>query len=167
MSQRKDLQSAPRETLFHAMQETRIALLSIEGNPLHPQPMTHFLDPATAEIWYLAARDSRLVRAVGLGARAQLAFTDADHLLHAGLSGAIVQSTDEARIDAIWTPAAAAWFPGGRQDPNLVALRLTLESASVWASTSSGMRVGIEMLRGAITRHAPEIGTHVELEFNG
>jgi general stress protein 26 len=40
--------------------------------------------------------------------------------------------TDRARIEALWKPAWAAWFPKGKSDPSIALLELTVEHAETW-----------------------------------
>lgn len=168
MSLRQSLRDDPRTTLFDQIDATSTSMLGIEGSTRPPQPMTHHLTRDTAELWFLTSRQADLVRDVGLGARGVVVFVNDDHSLHAALTGAIVQSADAGHIDAIWSPAAAAWFPGGRDDPDLIALRLTLQDAQVWVSSRSSLRTGMELLRSALdSDHEPDLSTHMLLEFNG
>ncbi len=167
MSLRQNLRDDPKATLFAAMGNTRTGMLGVEGSGQHLQPMTHYPDAEKGEIWFLSSRQTDLVRAIGQGARAHFVFTNEDHDLHACMAGAIVQLYDDAKIDEIWSPVAAAWFPEGRQDPDLIALRLTLQEASVWASTESSVRFGIEILRSNLSEeHQPDVGDHIIVEFN-
>ena len=42
----------------------------------------------------------------------------------------------------------AAWFEGGKDDPNLVLLRLDAETAEIWLNESN-LLAGVKMLLGA------------------
>ena len=95
-----------RTALFDAMTEVRAGMLGVEGSGQHMQPMTHFLDEDTAELWFITASDTDLVRAVGQGARAHYCVISKDQTLHACLSGTIVQSQDTDKLDALWSPVA-------------------------------------------------------------
>ncbi|MEI4487087.1 pyridoxamine 5'-phosphate oxidase family protein [Frigidibacter sp. MR17.14] len=168
MSHRSDLAEDPRGTLFALLKDVPAGMLSIDGSADHPQPMTHVADATHGELWFLTSRQTDLVRAVGQGGRAKFTVIADDQCLHASLAGAIVQSVDAAHLDRLWTTAAAPWFPEGRDDPDLIALRMTLSEAMVWASTTSSLRYGFEMLRGAVDgEHAPDIATQVLIPFNG
>jgi general stress protein 26 len=39
---------------------------------------------------------------------------------------------DRQRIEQLWKPAWKAWFPEGKDDPNLVLLRLVASEAEYW-----------------------------------
>jgi len=50
------------------------------------------------------------------------------------------------------------WFDGGKDDPDVVLLRMPLHEAAVWLNEAGTLRFGIEMVRGAMSDHDPEVG---------
>jgi general stress protein 26 len=48
-----------------------------------------------------------------------------------------VPDNDPAVIDRLWNPFVAAWYPGGKDDPELRLLRFDPESAQVWLNENS------------------------------
>lgn len=64
-------------------------------------------------------------------------FASKGHDLWACLHGRIRINQDTTLIDRLWSPLVSAWFEGGKEDPNLLLLQLTLDSAKVWQSQSS------------------------------
>ncbi|MFZ1727892.1 MAG: pyridoxamine 5'-phosphate oxidase family protein [Albidovulum sp.] len=166
MDMLEQVRADARTALFDAMTDVRAGMLGVEGSGQHMQPMTHFLDEDTAELWFITASDTDLVRAVGQGARAHYCVISKDQTLHACLSGTIVQSQDTEKLDALWSPVAAAWFEGGRDDPKVTLLQLTLLDAAVWATTDSMVAQSVEMARATMDAgHKPDIGEHVVVQF--
>ena len=51
-------------------------------------------------------------------------------------------------VDKLWNPFVAAWFEGGKDDPNLQLLRFEPERAQIWLNGSS-LLAGMKMLLGA------------------
>ena len=92
----------------------------------HAQPMTAQLDDdrgGRGPIWFFSAKDVDLVREMGTGARAGLQFASKGHDLFASVEGMLVPDNDRATIDRLWNPFAAAWYEGGKDDPQLALLR--------------------------------------------
>ena len=54
---------------------------------------------------------------------------------------------DRAVIDRLWNRFIAAWFQGGKDDPNLVLLRLDAERAEIWLDEHS-LVAGVKLLLG-------------------
>jgi general stress protein 26 len=89
-----------------------------------------------------------------------------DHSLHASTRGVISQVQDQSRIDRFWGPMVAAWYPDGKDDPKLVFLRMDLEEASVWLSTSNPIKMIWEVAKANRERRLPDIGRHEEIGIN-
>jgi hypothetical protein len=59
---------------------------------------------------------------------------------------------DKEKVKQLWTPALKAWFPDGIDDPNLCLLKVKVEEAHYWDSSSSKMVVFFRMVK-AILKH--------------
>jgi len=105
----------------------------------HSQPMTAQFEEDHDEgpIWFFTAKDTDLVRAMGEGHRAVAHFASKGHDLFASLHGELVLDNDRATIDRLWNRFVAAWFPGGKDDPNLTLIRLEPERAQVWLNENN------------------------------
>lgn len=109
--------------------------------------MTAQLHGDKGPIWFFTARDNALVQKLAPGNRAIATFAAKNHDLFATLHGSLSIETDRTMIDRLWNRFIAAWYPGGKDDPNLVLLRLDAEKAEVWLDASS-IVAGIKMLLG-------------------
>ena len=52
--------------------------------------------------------------------------------MFAHIHGTLNLSNDRAVIDRLWNPIIASWYKDGKDDPDLVLLRLDADSADVW-----------------------------------
>lgn len=113
----------------------------------HARPMTAQFEDDHGPIWFFTARDTALVQGVGKGKRAIATFASKGHDLFATVHGQVSLDNDRAVIDRLWNRFIAAWYPGGKDDPNLALLRLDAERAEIWLNESS-VFAGIKMLLG-------------------
>lgn len=128
-------------------------MLGLVGNEDgHAQPMTAQLDEDLGDsspIWFFTTKDNGLVQAMGSGEnRAIVHFASKGHDLFACVHGEIVRDDDQLTINHLWNPVIAAWFEGGKEDPNLQLLRFSPEKAEIWLNENS-LFAGIRMLLGA------------------
>jgi general stress protein 26 len=136
------------DRLWSALRSDRTMMLGLDGvEDGHARPMTAQLDGDKGPIWFFAARDNALVQKLGQGNRAIATFAAKDHDLFATLHGSLVIDNDRTMIDRLWNRFVAAWYEGGKEDPNLVLLRFDAEKAEVWLDASS-IVAGIKMLLG-------------------
>jgi general stress protein 26 len=65
-------------------------------------------------------------------------------------------------IDKLWNNPVEAWFPGGKQDPNLALLRVDIDDAELW-ETDMSITGKVKMLFGGKIR-SDETGSHAKVE---
>lgn len=82
------------------------------------------------------------------------------------LSGTAGFIEDKARKEALWSPAAKAWFPQGIDDPNLALLVIRIQHAEYWDVKESKMTQLFKMAKAAVTGNPPNMGEHRELSLS-
>ena len=113
----------------------------------HTQPMTAQFEDDRGPIWFFLNKDNSLIEAMSESKRAIAAFTSKGHDLFAAIHGTLALDSDPATIDRLWNSHVEAWFPGGRNDPNLALVRLDTEKAHLWLGGNS-FGAAIERLLG-------------------
>ena len=140
-----------REKFLKALKDDMTVMLGLAGvEEGHSQPMTAQFDDELPDgpIWFFTAKDTDLVRAMGQSHRAIAHFVSKGHDLFASMHGELTLDNDRARIDRLWNRFAAAWYQGGKDDPNLQLIRLDLEQAQIWLNENS-LFAGVKMLLGS------------------
>ncbi len=129
------------------MERSAFVMLQLDSDSESPAPMTAQLDKdADSAIWFFTNTQNRLA---ALGA-ATATYSAVSHDLFARFHGTLVRETSRARLDKQWSERVEAWFPGGKEDPNLVMLRMDLGDATIWASamdllTRAKMALGMDV----------------------
>lgn len=113
----------------------------------HLRPMTAQLDGDEGPIWFFTAKDTDLVQQLGSHNRAIATFASKGHGLFATVHGTLTLDNDRAIIDRLWNSFVAAWYEGGKDDPNLALIRLDPDRGEIWENGSS-LLAGIKMLVG-------------------
>ncbi len=132
---------------WHAMEHSAYVMLQLDADPDTASPMTAQLDKdANHAIWFFTGKNSRYAQ---LGA-ATATFSNKGHDLFARFHGTLVQETSRERLDKQWSNFVEAWFPGGKEDPNLLMLRMDLGDATIWGGgtdllTTARMAMGMDV----------------------
>ncbi len=124
-----------------------LALEGVEGG--ESQPMTALLEKGRDEgpLWIFTRKDAELVQQMGAGRRALVHFASKGHDLFASVHGNLVPDNDPTMIDRLWSPFVAAWYEGGKDDPNLLLIRFDPERGQIWLNENS-LFAGVKMLLG-------------------
>src|SRR3954452_294247 len=115
-----------KEKLWKALRKDMTLMLGLAGvDEGHSHPMTAQFDDELPDgpIWFFAAKDTDLVRELGDSHRGIAHFAAKGHDLFASMHGELSVDNDRTRIDRLWNRFVAAWYPGGKEDPNLQLLR--------------------------------------------
>ena len=139
------------EKFWKGVKHDRTVMLGLVGHEDgHSQPMTAQLETDEAvrgPIWFFTAKDTDLAQALNEPKEAMMQFVSKGHDLFACADGTLARHNDRAMIEKLWSPFVAAWFKGGKDDPNLQLLRFDPEHAQVWLNENS-MFAGIKLLLG-------------------
>ena len=144
-----------REAFWKALADSPFVMLQLDADADSAAPMTASLDPeANHALWFFTGRDTRWAK---LGP-ATATFAAKDHDLFARFYGVLSEETDRARLDRQWSNFVEAWFPGGKDDPNLLFLRLNLGDASIWSGelgvlATARMALGLEIKDEVAGKH--------------
>jgi general stress protein 26 len=71
----------------------------------------------------------------------------------AHLRGAGELTSDIGLIDALWSPAASAYFEDGRETAGLAVLRVSITAGHYWSSPSGRIGSALSLLRAALGRN--------------
>ncbi|MDV6330858.1 pyridoxamine 5'-phosphate oxidase family protein [Asticcacaulis sp. 201] len=134
---------------WHAIRSDRTAMFWLEGTP-GSKPMTVLIDGDSDEgpFWLFTSKQTLAVSTLQPGDKASLAFSAKGHDLFASIDGTVSIDNDRGVIDRLWNPFIAAWYEGGKDDPNLVLLRFDATEAKVWVDASS-LLAGVKLLFGS------------------
>lgn len=111
-------------------------LASRSADRLDARPMRIRLDPGAGILFFTHRHDARgdaLVR----DPASMLTVTDPAHDRYLALTGTVSVLADRSPARPHWDADAAAWFPGGPDDPDLMLLRFQPESGELWSGTGT------------------------------
>jgi general stress protein 26 len=134
---------------WKALASDRTMMLGLDGaEDGHTRPMAAQFENDRPPLWYFAVKDHALVQKIGPRQRAIATFASKGHDLFATVQGTLSVNTDRSVVDRLWNRQIAAWYAGGKDDPNLVLLRLDAQQAEIWLHESS-LFSGVKLLLGA------------------
>ena len=127
-----------------------VMLVLCEAADDRARPMTAQIDGDAdiGPIYFFGGKDSSLYQKLGsTPAKAEFTHVPKGHELFAAVEGELSVCHDNAVLERLWNPFVAAWYPGGKEDPNLVLLKMEIGEAKVWLNSNS-LVAGIKMLFG-------------------
>lgn len=150
--------------LWREIDHVKTVMLGLVGGE-HMQPMTGFADEHDGTVWFYLRKDNDLVKQSGDGKPGMFCLLTKDHGFIACVSGTVAERYDRDRIERFWNPVVSAWFPDGKDDPDLTLLRFDPQDAQVWVSQSNPISFGFALAKAKLGKTEPEVGTaaHIRL----
>lgn len=163
----KDLQDIGAiKKLKSLAEDIRFCMYTTYGNSrIESRPMTTLDIDDGGNAWFFTSRNTEIGQETNWGESVTLIYADPKNNTYLSVSGTASIVRDEQKKEELWNPMSKAWFPGGKDDPNLVLLKVTTDEAAYWDSHSSQMVVFFSMLKAAVTGTTPNGGDHGKLDL--
>lgn len=137
-----------KQKFWHALADSPFLFLERKAAPGEAVVMMAKLDrDADSAIWFFTKRTNSLAE---MGA-AICTFAGKDHKMFARFEGRLTEETSRERLEKEWSRSDAAWYDQGRDDPNLLMLRMDLGDAEIWDS-DLGLYHNAKMILGGDVR---------------
>lgn len=160
-----------QDRLWKEIDKARYGMLAPVGSvpPQHFQPMTAFAEPEAGLIWFFTRKTTDLARAVaktGEGAQAMYVVQAKDQGFQACIGGLLELRDDRDRMDRFWNPVVAAWYPEGKDDPDLTLLRFDARDAQIWVSDTNPVKFAWSIAKANTTHTLPDVGERAKIDLD-
>ncbi len=161
MSEQKVL-SGPegKKKIGELIKDVRICMLttaakdgSFDSRPMATQETTF-----DGTVWFLTRQESGKVAEINNDAHVSLLYSDPSNHSYVAAKGRAQVSQDKAKIKELWNPMFKAWFPAGEDDPSIAVLKVEIDEADYWDSSSSKIVFGLKYLARAVTGGKVDVG---------
>ena len=112
-------------------------LTTISGGHLRSRPMSTQKFEFDGDLWFFTSDRTHKVDEIEKDNRVNVAYSAPDDNKYVSVSGTATVSKDRAKMEELWNPILKAWFPDGLESPDLCLLKVNVEEAEYWDSSSS------------------------------
>lgn len=152
--------------IWAVMKAERTAFLVTQGaKGPHARPMSAIVREPDGLVWFLTDRASMKDSEVDADSRCALIFSDGS-ATHLAITAEASIVDDRTVVHDLWSTAAQAFYPGGPDDPSVVAIRVTPVIAELWDGPSAPLAL-IQMAAAIVTGgSAADMGHNVKAELS-
>lgn len=137
-----------------------------EQGDLHSRPMSNNREVEFGgDLWFFTYGSSHKIDEVGRVPKVNANFADIDHQLYASLTGRAEVVRDRAKIDELWKPELRAWFPEGKETPDIALLKVTVERAEYWDGSQSLVAHAVNLVSSLVTGEPAQLGENEKIEL--
>ncbi|MFC3603744.1 pyridoxamine 5'-phosphate oxidase family protein [Deinococcus soli (ex Cha et al. 2016)] len=130
----------------------KFAMLTVqtaEGH-LHAHPMTTQEVEFDGDIWFIGGKDTEQVAAMRAHPQVNVSYARPDKGVYVSVNGEANLVEDRAKLDELWSDMYKAYFPQGKEDPNIQLIHIAANGAEYWESDGK-VRSLIQIARGLVT----------------
>jgi general stress protein 26 len=132
--------------------------------PMHVCPM-HVMDvDGDGSLWFFTGLNTEHSAQILEDPRVQLIFNNASKYEFLTVFGEAELLRDVEKIHELWKPMVKAWFPDGKDDPNLTMIRVDPKKVHYWDTKDGKLVVLAKILYGAVTGKIEEGGVQGDLK---
>jgi general stress protein 26 len=155
------------EILKTKIEDIRICLLTTisENDELSSRPMATAKVEEDGSIWFFTNEYALASKQISKENNVSLGYSDPSGNTYVTINGKAELVDDQVRKEAYFSVFVKAWFPDGLEDPRLILLKVTPDTAEYWDSSSSKIVVAFNLLKAVITGDQPDLGTHDKINF--
>ena len=143
-------ESAAQAKLVELIGDIPIAMLTTYGGAgVRSVPMARQEVEPDAEMWFIAARDTKHVADILVEPRVSLTFSSRSSWV--ALTGTAVVVEDDVKLKEVWNTFAEAWLPGGPEDPDAVLIKVDVEEGEYWDTPGGNVASLISFAKTKLT----------------
>ncbi len=150
--------TTPDDKLRELLTEFDTAMLvtrTAEGQ-LRARPMAFAAVDPDGTLWFVTERHSGKVDEIAKDNHVNVSMQTARKFV--SVSGTAAPVDDRAKVAEVWKEAFKVWFPGGKDDPNLILLRVTGDAGEYWDNSgTSGIKYLIAAGRAYLSGTRPDV----------
>lgn len=151
-----------KRLFWDRLPDATAGMLSTDESPA--RPMAHITREDDGALWFITADGTDIAKDAKHGRDAVFMTACRHAQIYSRTEGTLSYETDEAKIDELWSPFAAAWFEDGRQDDDICLVKFTPRKAEVWGTDGSAKYL-FEMAKANLTENQPDAGEHGHVTF--
>ncbi|MCC7451211.1 MAG: pyridoxamine 5'-phosphate oxidase family protein [Anaerolineae bacterium] len=153
------------EKLRDLIKGIKIAMLTTQEDDgtLRSRPMFTQETEFDGDLWFFTAESSPKVDEIQQQRQVNVSYISKDTYL--SVSGKAQLVRDRQKIEELWNPVYKAWFPNGKDDPDLALLKVHVEQAEYWQSPPGAVVKLAGFAKALVTGERYEGGENRKLDL--
>ena len=139
-----------------------LTTVSLDGQ-LVSRPLALQAKDFDGDLWFFSSRDSRKVQHVQ--ANPHVAVTLASSSTWVSINGSATVVEDVQKAKDLWSVDMEAWFPQGPEDPSIVMIKVTGETAEYWDGPGGRVSSVLSLVKSKVTGKRYSGGDNEKVEL--
>lgn len=152
--------------LNELIKDVQFAMLTTnDGGVLRSRPMQTQDFDFDGDLWFFTSSNTHKAEEIERDSRVNVAYAAPNDNTYVSVSGTASIIKDQEKIDEYWNEALKAWFPEGKDAPDLVLLKVAVEQAEYWDAPSSTVAQALGFLKALATGEKADVGENEKIDL--
>ncbi len=152
--------------LNELIKDVQFAMLTTnDGGVLRSRPMQTQDFDFDGDLWFFTSSETHKAEEIERDSRVNVAYAAPNDNTYVSVSGTASIIKDQEKIDEYWNEALKAWFPEGKDAPDLVLLKVAVEQAEYWDAPSSTVAQALGFLKALATGEKADVGENEKINL--
>ncbi len=156
---------AQLNTLVKDIKFAMMTTVNPDGS-LASRPMACQQTDFDGDMWFFTQKTSGKILSLSKDQHVNLGYASPTDNRYVSVSGRAELVEDAEKAKELWNPFYRAWFPKGLKDPDLILIRVRVETAEYWDSPSSMVVKLVGFAKALLTGKAYEPEDHDRLKLH-
>jgi general stress protein 26 len=150
--------------LNELIKDVQFAMLTTnDGGILRSRPMQTQDFDFDGDSWFFTSSNTHKAEEIERDSRVNVSYAAPDKNTYVSVSGTASIIKDQEKIDKYWSDVLKAWFPEGKDAPDLVLLKVAVEQVEYWDAPSSTIAQTIGFLKALATGEKADVGENEKI----
>ncbi len=132
--------------------------------PFRTRPMATLEVDDEGNLWFFTGKSSDKNDEIKDNDTVQLIYAKNSDAHFLTITGQATEVHDKAKKDELWNPIVKAYFPEGKEDPDLALIKVKPEAAHYWDTVYGKMVTWLKMATSAVTGNRADVGVEGKLK---
>ncbi len=149
------------------VKDIKMAMLTTVGpdGSLRSRPMATQDVEFDGDLWFFSEASSPKVEDIGRNSKVSVSYANPDKQRYVAASGNAQLVRDKAKMQEFWSPVLKIWFPKGLEDPDLALIKVSVNDAEYWESSSNPIGRLIDFVKAVATGDESKMGDNRKIEM--
>ena len=149
-----------KQKIWKMIKDIKVGMLvTLNNDTPHARPMHLVQDEYDGTLWFFTRRSAEKVFEMESDHDVCLSFSDQEDGVYVSLSGKANLTDNRELIEKYWNPFVAAWFPDGKDDPDVTLMEIKVQMGEHWKAKESKTYQLYEIAKANLKKDAtPNLG---------
>ncbi|MCC5880838.1 MAG: pyridoxamine 5'-phosphate oxidase family protein [Idiomarina sp.] len=154
-----------KQKIWKLIKDIKVGMLvTLDGDTPRSRPMHLVQDEYDGTLWFFTRRSAEKISETQQDNDVSISFADPKHGVYVSMTGKGRLTDNRELIEKYWNSFVGAWFPEGKDDPDVALLEIKIEFGEHWLADENKLFQLFEIARANMKDDTPNLGENEKFD---